>query len=77
MNRIRRGRPSLGTSESLVKSYRFSKKQFDEFENWCKCRGLTTSEGIRGSVSLLIEKGNLTELLRNPELRELALNLLN
>lgn len=73
----KRDRPSLGNSESLVRSYRVSKKQSEEFENWCKCRGLITSECIRVSVSLLIEKGNLAELLRNPELREIALNLLN
>lgn len=76
MKGIRRGRPSLGISESLVKSYRFSKEQFNEFENWCECRGLTLSEGIRGSISLIMNNGSLDELLNNPEMKAVAVELL-
>lgn len=43
MNRIRSGSHSLGTSESLVKSYRRSKEQFNEFETLCEYRGLIIS----------------------------------
>ena len=58
------------------KTYRISDENYTVFKSWSSKRGVDTSLAIRGAVSLLMEKGNLSELLENENLRNMAVQLL-
>jgi len=58
-------------------TYRMTNENYLEFKNWCSRRGLDASLAIRGAVSLLMEKSNLTELLKNSKYRALAISVLS
>jgi len=76
MREKRRGRPKLSNSDfQIVRSYRLPKKTWLEFKTWCEERGLRVSDVVRGSISLMMKEGSISELLEDEEMRSLAVEL--
>ena len=59
------------------RTYRIGEDNYNEFKSWCSKRGVDASLAIRSAISLLMEKGNITELLQSSEYKNLAINLLS
>ena len=75
--RRKKGRPRLGDSETKIRTYSISERQFKEFKEWCKDRGFKVSEVIRVAIGHLMKEGRLEDLLQDEEMRNLAVELLN
>jgi len=71
-----RGRPRLNTSETKMRTYRISERQYKEFKEWCKARNLEVSEVIRVAIGHLMREGRLEDLLAIPEMEEFAVELI-
>ena len=73
----KRGRSTLSDSETLLRTYKIPERTYQVFKNWCDRRGFTVSEVVRMAISQLMKEGNLSMLLENEEMRNLALNVLS
>lgn len=72
----KRGRPKLNTSETKIKTYSISERQFSEFKAWCKERGFKVSEVFRCAIGYLMKEGNIEDLLANPEMEAFAVEII-
>lgn len=72
----RRGRPRLNDSETLIRTYTVSERDFLKFRIWCRKNGFSVSEIIRLGVKQLMKEGNISDLLEDAEMRNLAIELL-
>ena len=59
------------------KTYRIDDGTYKSFQDWCSRRGLDVSTVIRGSIGLLMKKGSVEELLKDSEMKSLAIEVLN
>jgi len=72
-----KGRPRLNSSETLMRTYKISTKQYSKLKVWCKERNLKVSEVLRLASLELMKEGSLDKLLQNEKWREEALSLIN
>ena len=72
----RKGRPRLNDSETLIRTYTVSEKDFLKFKVWCRKNGFSVSEIIRIGVKQLMKEGNISDLLEDTEMRNLVIGLL-
>jgi hypothetical protein len=67
-SKLKMGRRYIGSKYT----YRIDDRNYTAFKTWCSQRGIDFSSGIRGAIGYLIQKGSVKELLRDPEMLNLA-----
>jgi len=66
----------LNDSETKLRTYRISEKQYAEFKAWCEKRGLKVSEVIRVGLSQLMKEGSISDLLEDEEMERFAVEII-
>jgi len=69
----RRGRPRLNDSETKLRTYKISQRDYEAFCSWCRSRNLRPTQVIRSLILDYYVKGLLesTKIKSLKELKEL------
>lgn len=71
-----KGRPKLGDSETKLRTYKITEKDYRSFCEWCKSRGLRPSEVVRGLIKRTAKITIKTLIYEDEEFEKLAKRLL-